>query len=146
MLVQAFPHSVWFAGHEQLPDAQTSTAAHALPQAPQFAGSIPSLTQRLPQSAWALGHMVVQAPETHASPVAHALPHPPQLAGSVWVVEHTEPHSFCPVGQLEPHMSLAQMPAHVTPHPPQLALSVCVFTHAFPASPPQSAWPIGHTQ
>jgi hypothetical protein len=53
------------------PDEQTSPEAHALPQAPQFWGSLASVTQTPPHIVCPDAQVVAHCPDEHTSPEAH---------------------------------------------------------------------------
>jgi hypothetical protein len=72
VLVQAFSQRVWLVGHAQLPEPQASPGSHVIPQAPQFPGSLFSLTQSPLHRVCELGQVVEHVPETQACPVWHA--------------------------------------------------------------------------
>lgn len=65
----------------QAPLEQTWLAEHAVPQAPQWFGSLRSETQTPLHEVWPAGH--VHTPPTQEVPPEHALPQPPQLAESL---------------------------------------------------------------
>jgi hypothetical protein len=71
----------------------------ALPQPPQFFGSLSTSTQALLQSLVSPPH--AQAALRHEAPAPHDFPQPPQLEGSVLVSVQVEPHSASPVGQMQ---------------------------------------------
>lgn len=131
---QAPPHiasgSVHCAAHAAR--SQTSVAAQAVPQAPQFALSVARFTHVPPHDTCPDGHS--HAPAAHAVPPEHLTPHAPQLALSPVVSTHAPPHETRPTGQAamqrpNEHDSLA---AQAWPHVPQLFGSVPSFTHALP--------------
>ena len=70
----------------QTPALQTSPVAHALPHAPQFAGSLDGSTQAVPHVIWPAGH--TQAPALQVCPMPQALPHAPQFAPSLMTSTH----------------------------------------------------------
>jgi hypothetical protein len=123
---------------------------HAVPQAPQLAGSLFGSTQRPLQMVSPAGHVAVHIPFTHACPTPHAVPQRPQLRLSDWVLVHAEAppspvagHKVWPIAHIEVHIpALQASPAGQTvPHMPQLFGSVLVLVHAMPQSVP----PAGHT-
>jgi hypothetical protein len=89
---------------QHAPLLQLRPCAHALPQAPQFFGSVILLVQPLQQSG--------VAPE-------HCVPHAPQFSASVAVLLHIPPQ----------HVSA---PLHGAPQPPQFSPSVRGSTHCPP--------------
>jgi hypothetical protein len=70
-----------FAWH--LPEEHTSFAPHAVPQAPQFLGSVVSSTHVPLHDVWPAGH--AQVLFAHCLPPVHVTPHEPQFAESVFV-------------------------------------------------------------
>jgi hypothetical protein len=86
----------------QVPPEQTSPAAHALSQPPQWAGSVWVLTQLWPHWVAPPPHERAHAPLEHTSPGAQGLPQLPQLVGSVWVLTQTPSQLSCPAGQPGP--------------------------------------------
>jgi hypothetical protein len=65
---------------------------HALPQAPQLAGSFPVSTQVSPH--WASGaHDIAHAPAAQTSPAAQAFPHAPQFFASERRSTHASPQA-----------------------------------------------------
>ena len=65
------------------PLVQTSPVPHATPHPPQFAGSVPSLTQTPPHEVSPSPQTDVQVPEVQTCPLEHTIPHPPQLFTSL---------------------------------------------------------------
>src|SRR5262245_23060780 len=80
-------------GATHLPCEQRSVAAHATPQAPQFAESFSVSTQPLAHELSVLGH--THWPVTQL-PVPQLLPHTPQLRGSVCGFEQPLVHCTWP--------------------------------------------------
>ena len=62
----------------QLPFEQTSVAAQAWLQEPQFAASFCSLTQAPLQAFWPAGQMTWQVPEEQTWPAPQTVPQAPQ--------------------------------------------------------------------
>ena len=87
-----------------LPEAQTSEAAHALAQVPQFFVSDRRLTQVPEQSVKSLGQLATHVPALQTCPPAHALAQAPQWSESVWMLAHTSVHSVRPEEQLSRHL------------------------------------------
>src|SRR5918998_1752965 len=83
-------------GASHRPPLQKSRAAHTLPQAPQLAGSLRTLTQTPPQSIDSGTQM--HSPPTQACPPTQAFPHAPQLAGSISGSTQTPPQFVVPAG------------------------------------------------
>ena len=69
-------------GHRHAPPRHVVPPVHATLQAPQFALSEATFTQRLPHAVVPCGH--AQTPPAQTSPGAQACPHAPQLFGSAW--------------------------------------------------------------
>ena len=132
----------------QPPAAQPLTAPgseQALPQAPQWAGSMEVLAQndRPPAVHSTRGEAQVaeHAPREHAEPAGQTAPHAPQWALSVWRLTHAVEHWVSPAPQETAHTPAAQaVPgAQAVPQAPQWALLVRRSTHA----PPHWACPAG---
>ena len=64
-----------------------------MPQAPQFCGSLCSLTQEVPHFVAPPLHVSAHAPAVQTWPAAHTLPQAPQLSKSVCVSTHDWPHT-----------------------------------------------------
>src|SRR6476646_5387802 len=71
-------------------------AAHAMPHALQFAGSVCTLTHLPAQFVVPCAHGATHVPPTQFSVVAHALPQAPQFALSVDALSLTAPHAMSP--------------------------------------------------
>jgi len=118
---------VWPAEHvtPHAPLLQVCVLEHALPHAPQFAGSLPVVTQTPLHEVWPAGHW--QFPLVHDVEPPQVTPHAPQFALS----DGTQalPHNNVPAGQ--PHTPLVHIwpAAHARPHPPQFCTSLDVGTH-----------------
>jgi hypothetical protein len=74
---------------------------HALPHAPQLAGSALSSVHVPLQSVATIGHEATQRPMMQACVPVHALPHAPQLAGSWRSETHAPAHRTEPAGQTQ---------------------------------------------
>ena len=105
----------------QTPAAQTLSALHTLPQAPQFAGSFILSTQAVlvptVQAVKPASQALLQAPDWHLLLASAQTPkHPPQWFGSLW--KSTHPPQPLPVLSPMPHAGVAHAPAaHVFPAP-----------------------------
>ena len=97
-----------------MPAPQSCPAAHAVPQAPQFAGSVSVSTQLLPHCVEPPRHATAHCPIEQSSPAAHVVPQAPQFAGS-FIVSMQAP--------------LQTVPEHVGPPPP----TQLPFVHVSPA-------------
>lgn len=120
-----------------MPAWQANPPGHAMPHAPQFAGSLCAFTQRPAQVICVGAQLGTHDPPVQSCPAGHAVPHPPQWAPSVVGSTQVAPQSIRPSPQsmaLEMHRPAA----HICPAPqrapqvPQLAESVCVSAHADP--------------
>ena len=87
---QLCPHAVREAAHDvaHAPAMHTAPAGHAVPQAPQFAGSRCRSAQRAaPPSGWHIvapaGQVSAQRPISQRSPAAQTLPQAPQCSWSL---------------------------------------------------------------
>jgi hypothetical protein len=117
---QLCPHIVSPAAHieVQWPCEHTLPAAHAMPQAPQFAPSDIRFTQPVLQAESPPVHWHVAAEQLW--PMPHGLLQPPQLLLSVVGSMHTAPHASWtpvhtgPLPPLPPLLVVAPMP----PEPP----------------------------
>jgi hypothetical protein len=78
------------AGQLHTLEVHTPPSAHALPQLPQFCGSVVMLEHPVGHVIVPDGH--VQTPLLHCAPALQAVPQLAQFAGSVWVSVQTEPH------------------------------------------------------
>src|SRR6185369_1240277 len=111
------------------PAVQAAPPVHALPQAPQFAGSLEVSMQVPPQVA--LPAPQPQAPLLQVWPPRHLLPQKPQFVGSVATATQLFVlHTISPAAQLETHLLCEQSspPVQAMAHAPQLAPSDAVFT------------------
>jgi len=116
--------------HWQLELEHTAPGLHALPQLPQWAGSLLRSTSQ-PSPAWALQ---LAKPVRHdGSPLVHfwfgptGLLQPPQCCGSVLVSAHELPHFVSPEPQLSTQVVPSQIGAavvHTVVHVPQCSGSV----------------------
>jgi hypothetical protein len=78
-----------------VPFEHTSLDAHTVPQAPQFCGSLDSVTQTLPHIVSPAGHwlgLLMQCPDVHLSPEAQAWWQAPQWWGSLCRFTHFPAH------------------------------------------------------
>ena len=134
-------HSVNPAAQDcwQVPDAQICPAAQAVPQLPQFLGSVEMLVQTaaVPVPQICFGELHTQADAVHTSPAMQTFPHAPQLDALVAV--STQVPVAGTLGQSETGAGLhTQAAAWQVPSPqswpqaPQLVVSVCLFTHLRP--------------
>jgi hypothetical protein len=73
--------------HEHTPPWHAVPSPQSVEQPPQFALSVSTSTQVLPQRCWPVGH-VVHTPLTQASPAEHVFPQPPQLEASEVMSTH----------------------------------------------------------
>jgi len=135
----------------QVPAVQTCPDGHALPHAPQFAGSWSRSAQiaspPAPQSARGAGQTATpvgtQLPVRHRSPDAHASPQAPQFDGSFWrsvqAAEAPEPQMPSGAAHVMAHAPSEQtLPdGQALSQAPQFALSVARRTQ----SPPQRVDP-----
>lgn len=120
------------AGQVQMPDAQLAPLAQAVPHAPQFEGSVRTLTHAPPQASSPEGQ---QTPEVQVSPVGQALPQAPQFASSVVRYAHAVAQAVAPEGHRQTwatHSSFAS--GHAYPQAPQFEGSVRVFAQTAPQS------------
>jgi hypothetical protein len=74
------------SGHAHCPPLQVCPEEQALPQPPQFSGSVSTSTHAFPH-ATCPGAWQAHKPETQLCAAPHARPHDPQLAGSERVSE-----------------------------------------------------------
>jgi hypothetical protein len=138
------------------PCAAALGSAHALPQAPQLAGSIAVLAQNAvapaPHVASGGAQVVPHTPPEHTCPAGHTAPHAPQLEFSMRVFTSQPLAGFMsqsakPAAQVvtahapATQVEVALPSAHTRPQAPQFDALVPVSTHA----PPQSVCPAGHT-
>lgn len=96
VLVQAEPQRVWPVAQletavAQTPAAQYSSAAQAVPQPPQWAGSFFGSTHFPPQALSFALQLTAQTPLLHCSPAAQAFPQTPQLRTSTSSETHSLP-------------------------------------------------------
>jgi len=103
------------------PCEQSGGFVHAVPQPPQFCGSVPVSTQTPPQSVPPFGHSHVPLPQSW--PPVQTTPHEPQLLESPFGFTQAPPHRIWLWGQVVP---FTQAPiwqlspvAHVVPQAPQ---------------------------
>jgi len=119
----------------------------ALPQLPQFCGSLASERQTPPQATVPAGQ--AHDPAKQDWPPTQARPQPPQWFGSVAVSTHWSPQLVCPgAGQPQPPLRQVWLAPHRFPQPPQLAESVRRSVHVAPQAaspPPHVAGPSGPT-
>jgi hypothetical protein len=130
MLMQTPPHAVVPREQAQLPFTQLPPPPHAIPHAPQFAGSRVTSTQLPAQATVPVGQTLVHAPAPQTWPAGHVIPHDPQWLGSVAVDTQTPPHSCVPAGQAHAPSTQLVPPVQAMPHPPQFPSSAVVFTQA----------------
>ena len=127
------------SGQPQVPRKHFWSAAHALPQAPQFASSKSTLVHVPPQSVPPFGQ--VQTPFSHDLPPLQTLPHAPQLLSSDWVLTHAPPQSVVPAGQVQTRFWQVRPPLQTMPQPPQLSFD----WRSVQLWPSQQAW-LGNSQ
>jgi hypothetical protein len=147
---QVFPQSVVPAGHAQVPPVQTPFVGHAVPQAPQWSGSLSRLAHVLVSPVVQINGAVpgqAQDPSLQTAPLTgQALPHAPQSVGAeATSTQAGEPAQFVTVLGVpsQEQTPFEQTPSpHSCPHWPQLFASVDRSTHR----PLQSTWPAGHAQ
>ena len=97
-VVSAAPPSVAVHVVVHVPLLHTWPAAHAMPQPPQFCGSLAIAVQAPPLHGTpplAQAHV----PAVHCLPEAQRVLHVPQLALSLWPLMHTPPQKKSPAGQ-----------------------------------------------
>lgn len=82
-----------------MPFVQFCPGMQALPQPPQFFGSVSTSMQALLQSL--VSPPQPQAPLRHEAPAPQDFPQPPQFEGSVAVSVHVEPQSASPAGHVQ---------------------------------------------
>jgi hypothetical protein len=123
--------------HPHLPRKHFSLAAHAFPQAPQFASSKRRLTHWSLQMASVVCGQA-QTPSWHSVPPMQWPSQPPQLLLSDWVSTHPAGQSSLPSGQVQTPFWQERPPLQTMPQPPQLLLSCWTSAHVVP---PQQAWP-----
>ena len=124
----------------QAPATQTLPVAHAVPQAPQWVGSVwvlahaPEQSVRLPQPR------SVHDPALH-SPMPHPVPHVPQFLGSVWRLTQLPLHAVSGARQVAVQAPFTHVlpPVHCVPQPLQYWGSVSGLTHAWPPVTGQSS-------
>lgn len=113
--VHANPHT---------PPVQVAVAfgavAQTFPHAPQFARSVPGVTQRPAQAVVGLAHTSVHTPAMHDSPTPQARPHAPQLSESMRRSAHETPQRVSPPQSITHAPATQTWPAaHARPHAPQ---------------------------
>jgi hypothetical protein len=120
----------------------TSPMAHAVPQAPQLAGSVAVSEQTPPHTIVPIGHAHV--PMVQVRPPVHAIPQPPQFMLLASVFTQRVPQAVRVAGQLPEHRPAthASPAAHAVPQAPQFVVSVAVSTQ--PDAPQSSVSP-GHS-
>jgi hypothetical protein len=131
-------HVIVHAPLEHVPDPVPELGpGHTLPQLPQLAASVDSLTHA---PLHAESPAPQQTPFVHALPLPHTVPQAPQLLLSVLVFTHLVPHFVgVPPEQVIAHAPLEQLaepvpevgPAHAVPQLPQLLVFVLRSTHVF---------------
>jgi hypothetical protein len=89
-----------------VPLSQTWPAVQAVPQPPQWVGSVCVSTQR-PEQSVSLP-LQPHVPVLQVSPTAQVFPQPPQFSGSVFVSTHCAPQLVVPARQLAAQMPLEQ--------------------------------------
>jgi len=98
--MQRPPQRSWPIGHSivfvHVPEMQLSPIAQALPQRPQFAGSLRTSTHEPEQFVWSGGHMLTQRPLEQTALAAQRFPQPPQFAGSACGFTQTPLHATSP--------------------------------------------------
>jgi hypothetical protein len=109
----------------QAPLAHASPFAQAVPQAPQFRGSVCRSTQALPHSV--IVQTGTQAEPWHC-PLGQTFPQAPQLFGSVTRLTQLPPQSERAPPQLHTDATQVWPAPHAWPHVPQLLVSVAVLT------------------
>jgi hypothetical protein len=125
-----------------LPPSQTSPAAQAVPQAPQFFGSVPVLTHAAdaasPHFSSGALQKSEQLPLSQTSPEPHALPHAPQFSRSLAVSMQVVPQAVCVelhAGDVSglvslPASSTVPVPVELPPHPEAAASSKALARNA----------------
>ena len=128
----------------QTPIEHTWAPVHALPHAPQLAGSLGSDEQRLPQAVCPIGHESTQVPSMQTWAREHALPQEPQLSRSVRGSTQVRGEAAPPSGldehtaYIDAHSSThapdehTSPPVHAWPHEPQLFRSVITLAQIVP--------------
>ena len=124
------------------PRVQTWPAAHALPQAPQFAPSWLTSTHLPAQDVVGVRH--VQTPSAHAAPGPQTTPHAPQFDVSLSMETHAPPQSAKPAGQTHFEATQERPPPHTTPQAPQLAESLVRSTQLWPQAEKGGVQPPTH--
>jgi len=127
------PHCTWVPG-QHLPAVQVPVA-QTWPQAPQFTGSVPRLTQAVAQGSGRAGGQR-QDPPWQSSPArVQAVVHEPQWARSVWRSVHrfwAAHRSGAAGGQAQvPARQASPVRVQAVAHDPQWARSVWRFVHRF---------------
>jgi hypothetical protein len=144
---QAPPQASVPAAQPQAPAAQAWPAGHAMPQVPQFSGSVVTSTHRdsapVPHTISGAGHASLHEPPTHDSPSGHSVPQAPQFESSTMVSTQAAPQRISPAihedAAHDPPMHVSSGP-QLRPQVPQFALSL--WTSMQPS--PQSASPAPH--
>jgi hypothetical protein len=131
----------------QLPDEHSCPAAHRVPQALQFTGSVLKLVQKAvmpePHASGVVGGQA-HRPLEHCCPSGQAVAQPPQWAASVIGLMQAPLQSRSPAAHETPHVPIEQtVPApHAMPQAPQFPESVWRLAH----SPPHSCCPEGQVE
>jgi hypothetical protein len=118
-LPQYVSPAVW---HTQVPALHVSTDAHELPQPPQFARSVFSLTHVVPQALGVAEFAQTQAVVpwllvTHARGATQGIPQAPQFAGSVFTFVHLPLQRLGElVGHAHAGLQTALAIGHAVPH------------------------------
>src|SRR5262249_25570605 len=82
----------------QAPPLHTLPPVHAIPQPPQFCGSLDGSTQAPAQSMVPTGQLITQTPPLHTAPAGQTAGQLPQWSGSVWRSTQTPPQTDMPTG------------------------------------------------
>ncbi len=124
------------------PAWQKPALAQALPQAPQFRGSLASERQTPSQRIVPAGQ--AHAPAMHDPPPPQARSQLPQWFGSVAVSTHSSPQLVCPgAAQAQPPLRQVWPAPHRFPQPPQFAESVRRSAHVAPQASRPPAQGVG---
>jgi len=75
-----------------------------MPHAPQFAGSVATLTQEVPHRVVPPAQLTPHLPAEQTWPLGHAMSHAPQFAGSAPTLTQEVPQSVVPPAQLTLHV------------------------------------------
>jgi hypothetical protein len=122
----------------QAPSTHDLPAAHAVPHAPQFAGSESNRTHALPQAVnGAVQVMPHLLPLQTAPPLVgtgQAVPHAPQSPALLVMSTHAAAQDIVPIGHRSRHWPPKHvlLAPHFTPHAPQLFGSMLVAMQALP--------------